>query len=81
MNAALMQPKHGSLHRWFIRHKIDHALAWTGAQWTEHNHGIPLNGYQICSFTNKLEADTYIEDYARYEINRRNTRAENGLKP
>jgi hypothetical protein len=81
MNAELMQAQQGRLHRWFIRCKQDHSYAWTGARWTKHNRGIPLSDFQVCNFPNKLEADKYIEDYARYEINRRNTRAENGLKP
>jgi hypothetical protein len=53
--------------RWFIEHRTEPTLAWTGAQWTGHDRGIPTFDVQVCNFSSKSGAQQYIDEAAAYE--------------
>jgi len=57
---TLMIPAQGAFTRWYLQHRGQPTLAWTGASWARHNNGIGAQNVQICNFNSQAEAETYI---------------------
>lgn len=49
----------GTLDRWIITRSDDQTLAWSGARWVPHKHGVPLTNVQIPSFSNQVDASSH----------------------
>lgn len=57
---SLMIPAQGAFARWYLQHREQPTLAWTGASWARHNNGIGTQKVPICNFNSQAEAETYI---------------------